>query len=72
MKKQLLLTAGARVGFPLIMTLVAICQAAAQSENFSGGRREALTPLIFQAAGPDEALGPDAAAIQSHGGCVSR
>ncbi len=65
MKKQLLLTPGARVGFPLIMTLVAICQAAAQSENFSEGRREALTPLIFQAAGPDEALGPDAAAIQS-------
>jgi hypothetical protein len=65
MKKQLLLTPGARVGFPLIMTLVAIGQAAAQSENFSGGRREALTPLIFQAAGPDEAIGPDAAAIQS-------
>ena len=65
MKKQLLLTPGARVGFPLIMTLVAICKAAAQSENFSEGRREALTPLIFQAAGPDEAIGPDAAAIQS-------
>jgi hypothetical protein len=47
------------------MTLVAICQAAAQSENLSEGRREARTPLIFQAAGPDEALGPDAAAIQS-------
>jgi hypothetical protein len=52
MKKQLVLTPKASVGFPLVMTLVAICQAAAQSENLTQARRGGVTPIVFQAAGP--------------------
>jgi len=59
MKKQLVLTPKASVGFPLVMTLVAICQAAAQSENLTQVRRGGVTPIVFQAAGPT------AASIQS-------
>jgi hypothetical protein len=53
MKKQMLLMPKAGVGFPLIMTLVAVCQAAAQSENLTQARRGGVTPIVFQAAGPD-------------------
>ena len=52
MKTQLVLTPKASVGFPLIMTLVAVCQATAQSENLTQARRGGVTPIVFQAAGP--------------------
>jgi hypothetical protein len=52
MKKHMLLMPKAGVGFPLIMTLVAVCQAAAQSENLTQARRAGVTPIVFQAAGP--------------------
>ncbi len=53
MKKQLVLKHKARVGFPLILTLVTVCQAAAQSEALTQGRRGGVTPIVFQAAGPN-------------------
>jgi hypothetical protein len=71
MKKQLLLTLVVAVGFPLIMTLVPVCQA--QSENSddssvtdadaqaeSGSvaieeRLQGIVPAVFQAAGPTAA-----------------
>jgi Divergent InlB B-repeat domain len=59
MKKQSVLTPQARVGFPLILTLVAVCQVAAQSETSPETRRQSVTPVVFQAAGPT------AASIQS-------
>ena len=43
----------ARVGFPLILTLVTVCQAAAQSETSTETRRRSVTPIVFQAAGPN-------------------
>jgi Divergent InlB B-repeat domain len=59
MKKQMLWTPKAYLGLPLIMTLVAGGQAAAQSRNFVEDRRGSVTPVVFQAAGPS------AASIQS-------
>jgi len=53
MKKQMLWTSKAYLGLPLIMTLVAGGQAAAQSRNFTEDRRGGVTPIVFQAAGPD-------------------
>ena len=55
MKKQMLLTSKACLGFPLIMTLVAVGQAAAQSETSTEARRGGGTPIVFQAAGPNAA-----------------
>jgi hypothetical protein len=55
MKKQMLFTPKACLGLPLIMILVTICQAAAQSENSTEARRRGGTPIVFQAAGPDAA-----------------
>jgi Divergent InlB B-repeat domain len=55
MKKQVLFTPKACLGLPLIMTLVTICQAAAQTENSTEARRRGGTPIVFQAAGPDAA-----------------
>jgi Divergent InlB B-repeat domain len=55
MKKQMLLMPKAGIGFPLIMTLVAVFHAAAQSENSTEARRRGGTPIVFQAAGPDAA-----------------
>ena len=52
MKKQMLLMPKAGVGFPLIMTFVAVCQAVARSENSTGARRRGVAPIVFQAAGP--------------------
>jgi hypothetical protein len=53
MKKQMLLTPKACLGLPLIMTLVAGGQAVAQSRNFTEDRRGGVTPIVFQAAGPN-------------------
>ena len=47
MKKQLFLTLVVALGFPLIMTLVPVCEAA-QPENPDGF----VAPAVFQAAGP--------------------
>ena len=47
MKKQLFLTLVVALGFPLIMTLVPVCEAA-QPENLDGF----VAPAVFQAAGP--------------------
>ena len=47
MKKQLFLTLVVVLGFPLIMTLVPVCEAA-QPENPDGF----VAPAVFQAAGP--------------------
>jgi PA14 domain len=47
MKKQLFLTLVVAIGFPLIMTLVSVCEAA-DPENPDGF----VAPKVFQAAGP--------------------
>ena len=52
MKQQLLLRPIVAFGFPLIMTLFPICQAAGQSEN-SNAASGVVTPTVFQAAGPN-------------------
>jgi hypothetical protein len=73
MKKQLLLTLLVAFGFPLIMTLVPVCQAA-QSGKPNGETNEEdeedddiprfVPPAVFQAAGPKAAEGT-ASSIQS-------
>jgi hypothetical protein len=74
MKKQLLLTLVIAFGFPLIMMLVPVCQAA-QSEKPNGETHEDdeeeddhilgfVPPAVFQAAGPKAAEGEESS-IQS-------
>ena len=58
MKKQLLLTLVVAFGFPLILTLVPVCQAAQlekrndQEDDRHEHGKHFVTPAVFQAAGP--------------------